>query len=221
VLVVSWLLKREYRQHRVLDAELPPTYSKWLASLDKRLQQEASEMNRRIIKVVIHPAEIETWARREDRQMNERARSNYAVLMWRMADDIATPCAQVQQSGIEFEQHRRGGSAQIACPRCDQIEHGLRVVGRGGHRLQHVDCRGLLFNSLTVFGVALSQRRGLFLQCAIRLGAADGDHCLLSKGHGEPQQPGGEKPAEGTGPAHFWACALDICTPTPDLFVNR
>ena len=23
------------------------------------------------------------------------------------------------------------------------------------------------------------------------------------------------------GPAHFWACALDICTPTPDLFVNR
>jgi hypothetical protein len=81
--VVSWLLEREYRQHRALDAELPVTYTKWLASLDKRLRQEADETNRRIIKVVIHPAEIETWARREGHEVNERARSDYAALMWR------------------------------------------------------------------------------------------------------------------------------------------
>jgi hypothetical protein len=64
VLVVSWLLEREYRQHRTLDADLPATYTKWLANLDKRLQQEADEANRRIIKMVVHPAEIENWARR-------------------------------------------------------------------------------------------------------------------------------------------------------------
>jgi hypothetical protein len=35
VLVVSWLLKREYRQHRVLDAELPrPTLNGWQASIN-------------------------------------------------------------------------------------------------------------------------------------------------------------------------------------------
>jgi hypothetical protein len=85
--VVSWLLEREYRQHRGLDAELPTTYSKWLDSLDKRLQQEADEPTpRRIVKMVIHPAEIERWGRREGRQVNERARSDYADLMWHIAN---------------------------------------------------------------------------------------------------------------------------------------
>ena len=42
MLVVSWLLEREYRQHRALDPALPLTYTKWLAATD-RLQQEADE----------------------------------------------------------------------------------------------------------------------------------------------------------------------------------
>jgi hypothetical protein len=87
VLVVPWLLEREYRRHRVLDAELPLTYAKWLASLDKRLEQEADEPKHgRIVKVVIHPAEIATWARREGREVNERSRSHYADLLWRIDD---------------------------------------------------------------------------------------------------------------------------------------
>ena len=85
MLVVSWILEREYRQHRVLDAELPTTYSKWLASLDKHLQREDTKQER-VVKVVVHPAEIETWACREGRQVNEQARSDYAALMWRTAD---------------------------------------------------------------------------------------------------------------------------------------
>lgn len=86
MLVISWLLEREYRQHRALDAELPTTYTKWLASLNNRLQQDADDTNRRIIKMVIHPAEMERWAHREGRQVNERARSDYAALMWRMEE---------------------------------------------------------------------------------------------------------------------------------------
>ena len=85
VLVVSWILEREYRQHRVLDDELPTTYSNWLASLDRQLQRDDTKPER-IVKVVVHPAEIETWARREGRQVNEQARSDYAALMWRTAD---------------------------------------------------------------------------------------------------------------------------------------
>ena len=85
MLVVSWILEREYRQHRVLDAELPTTYSKWLASLDRYLQRQVAKQER-IVKVVVHPAEIETWARRESRQVDEQARSDYAALMWRIAE---------------------------------------------------------------------------------------------------------------------------------------
>ena len=42
MLVISWLLEREYRQHRALDAELPTTYTKWLGSLNNRLQQDVT-----------------------------------------------------------------------------------------------------------------------------------------------------------------------------------
>ena len=83
MLVVSWLLEREYRQHRALDPALPLTYTKWLATTD-RLQQEIDEKRERVVKVVIHPGEIATWAYREGREVNERARSDYAVFMWRL-----------------------------------------------------------------------------------------------------------------------------------------
>jgi hypothetical protein len=106
VLVVSWILEREYRQHRVLDAELPATYTKWLASLDQRLRQEADETNRRIIKVVIHPAEIETWARREGREVNERTRSDYAALTWRTADARRRAGREKRSSGVLAEAGR-------------------------------------------------------------------------------------------------------------------
>jgi hypothetical protein len=98
VLVVPWLLEREYRRHRVLDADLPLTYAKWLASLDKRLEQEADEPKHgRIVKVVIHPAEIATWARREGREVNERSRSDYADLLWRIDDGRRLRGATTQQ----------------------------------------------------------------------------------------------------------------------------
>jgi hypothetical protein len=86
VLVVSWLLEREYRQHRVLDAELPTTYSRWLTNVDARLQRETGETRQRIVKVVIHPAEIETWAHHAGRQVNDGARLDFADSLWRKDD---------------------------------------------------------------------------------------------------------------------------------------
>jgi hypothetical protein len=82
VLVISWFLEREYRQHRMLDDELPATYAKWLAHLDGRLQREVGETRERVVKVVIHPGEIEIWARHQGRPVNERTRLDYAALMW-------------------------------------------------------------------------------------------------------------------------------------------
>ena len=78
------------------------------------------------------------------------------------------------QTGTRFAQLR--GTSR------DQVEHGLGVAGLGGHRLQHVDCRRLLFDPFAIFAVAFGQCRGALLQFAIRFGAADGDHRLLGEG---------------------------------------
>jgi hypothetical protein len=87
VLVVSWLLEREYRRHRVLDDELAATNAKWLAIVDIRLQRKAGETRLRIVKVVVHPGEIENWARHAGRQVNEQARSDFADLAWQKEGD--------------------------------------------------------------------------------------------------------------------------------------
>jgi hypothetical protein len=86
-LVVPWLLKGEYRQHRLLDNELPASFFKWLVTVDARVQRGSSETSLRIVKVVIHPRELETWARHAGCHVNEQARSDYAELMWRLEAD--------------------------------------------------------------------------------------------------------------------------------------
>jgi hypothetical protein len=87
VLVISWILEREYRRHRMLDDELPATYAKWQALADARLQRDPGDIRPRIVRVVIHPDEIETWANNTGRQVNEQARSDYADLMWQKERD--------------------------------------------------------------------------------------------------------------------------------------
>jgi hypothetical protein len=89
MLVVSWLLEREYRLHRLLDINLPETFSKWRATVDARVQRKGCETPERIVKVVIHPGEIETWARHEGRPVNEQARPDYADLLWRIDADFS------------------------------------------------------------------------------------------------------------------------------------
>jgi hypothetical protein len=88
MLVVSWLLEREYRLHRLLDINLPETFSRWRATVDARVQRKGCETPERIVKVVIHPGETETWARHEGRPVNEQARSDYADLLWRIEADF-------------------------------------------------------------------------------------------------------------------------------------
>jgi hypothetical protein len=89
MLVVSWLLEREYRLHKLLDLNLPETFSKWRATVDARVQRKGCETPERIVKVVIHPGEIETWARHEGCPVNEQARSDYADLLWRIEADFS------------------------------------------------------------------------------------------------------------------------------------
>ena len=99
MVVVAWLLEREYRQHRALDPALPLTYTKWLATTD-RLQQEIDEKRERVVKVVIHPGEIATWAYREGREVNERARSDYAVIYVALGDQPSSCGARQPSDGV-------------------------------------------------------------------------------------------------------------------------
>ena len=118
MLVLPWLLEREYRRHRVLDAELPMTHAKWLASLDKCLEQESDEPKHgRTVRAAIHPTELATWACRESHEVNERARSHYAALMLRTAnarrragrDKAAASAIETPHSGAIW---RRGSRRQ-------------------------------------------------------------------------------------------------------------
>ena len=55
----------------------------WIAIYSRRLLRHTSEF----VKVVIHPGEIETWARHEGREVNEQTRSDYTHLLRRRENE--------------------------------------------------------------------------------------------------------------------------------------
>ena len=89
--------------------------------------------------------------------------------------------AGIDQLTVEFEQTHTRAVAQIPRAADDQVEHGLGGIGRVRHCLQDINGRGLLFDLLAVLAIACGEFGGAFLQCAIRLGAADGNDRLLSE----------------------------------------
>ena len=84
VQVMAWLLEREYQQHRNLDYYgLPETFAAW-QELTSGLAGNLSRVTgRRVVKVVIHPGELEEWARRRGRAVDARVRSDFAGTHWR------------------------------------------------------------------------------------------------------------------------------------------
>jgi hypothetical protein len=83
-LVIPWLLEREYQQHRNLDYYgLPETFAAWHQLASALTGKLSRVTNRRVVKVVIHPGELEEWARRKGRAVNSRVRSDFAGALWR------------------------------------------------------------------------------------------------------------------------------------------
>jgi hypothetical protein len=82
VQVMPWLLEREYRQHRNLDYYgLPETFEVWretasIAGYPVRAR------HKRVVKVIIHPGELEEWARQTGQTVSARARSDFAEMLW-------------------------------------------------------------------------------------------------------------------------------------------
>ena len=83
-LVIPWLLEREYQQHRNLDYYgLPETFEEWRETASVLADQLSRVTRRRVVKVVIHPGELEEWARRKGQAVSAQVRSDFAETLWR------------------------------------------------------------------------------------------------------------------------------------------
>ena len=82
-IVIPWLLEREYQQHRNLDCfGLPETFEAWREAASALADQLSQATGRRVVKVVIHPSELEEWARRAGQAVNAQMRSDLARRLW-------------------------------------------------------------------------------------------------------------------------------------------
>ena len=80
--VMPWLLEREYRQHRNLDYNgLPETFAVWRETANIAGYRVRAR-HRRVVKVIIHPGELEEWARQTGQAVSARTRSDFAQMLW-------------------------------------------------------------------------------------------------------------------------------------------
>ena len=82
-----WLLEREYRQHRGLDPTgLPKTFLAWRKEAQARATTTVRLRVGRVARVIIHPGELEAWARQAERPVDDEARFNFAEIVWRRGE---------------------------------------------------------------------------------------------------------------------------------------
>ena len=97
-LVIPWLLEREYQQHRNLDYYgLPETFEGWHETANALADQLSRVTGRRVVKVVVHPGELEEWARRKGRAVSAKVRSDFAETLWRT--ETPTPLIETSARG--------------------------------------------------------------------------------------------------------------------------
>ena len=96
VQVIPWLLEREYRQHRSLDQrDLPDRYSEWLTKLT-RVVAELAETGRRVVKMVVHPGELELWAQQSSLSVNDATRRMFAASRYLFGYVLGAPTGDVE-----------------------------------------------------------------------------------------------------------------------------
>lgn len=90
-LVIPWLLEREYQPHRNLDYYgLPEVFEEWRETANTLADQLSRLTGRRVVKVVVHPGELEEWARRKGRAVSAKVRSHFAETLWRTESAYTT-----------------------------------------------------------------------------------------------------------------------------------
>jgi hypothetical protein len=123
VRVVPWLLEREYRQHRLLDSKLPATFAAWRAAAGAPLEREGCELSARTVKMVVHPAEVEAWARRVRCEIDDAARSDLARLLWQAEAN------SLQAARARAHRQRSISSCRFAAVRAPRTYCGILQIG--------------------------------------------------------------------------------------------
>jgi hypothetical protein len=101
-LVIPYLLEREYQQHRNLDYYgLPATFEEGREAANALAYQLSRVTGRRVVKVVIHPGELEEWARREGFAVSAKVRLNFAATLWRTEKPYAADSDFHVRSGAD------------------------------------------------------------------------------------------------------------------------
>ena len=90
---------------------------------------------------------------------------------------------EMQQIAIEQRHGRAVGLTECRGPvRRSARKTGCAIARRSRHHFQHIDGRGLLFDTLAVLGVALCQFGSAGAELTKRPGACNGNHRLFGKG---------------------------------------
>jgi len=120
---VPWLLEREYRQHRLLDRRLPATFAAWRAAAGAPLEREGCELSARTMKMVVHPAEVEAWARRVRCEIDDAARSDLARLLWQAEAN------SLQAARARAHRQRSISSCRFTAVRAPRTYCGVLQIG--------------------------------------------------------------------------------------------
>ena len=76
-------MEREYQQHRNLGYDLlPETFAEWRKMASARAEHFARARSERVVKVIIHPRELDEWAQQTGRVVDDKARSVFARMLW-------------------------------------------------------------------------------------------------------------------------------------------
>ena len=130
-LVIPWLLVREYQQHRNLDYYgLPETFEEWREAADALADQLARVTGRRVVKVVIHPGELEEWARRQGRAVSAQVRSEFAGAYGLAGRSHLLKPSGVRRHRVVAVRDRSRGSAGWAVARTIRAAHISRLPVR-------------------------------------------------------------------------------------------
>ena len=81
---VPWILGREYAQHRSLDPDgLPERFEDWCTAQKRICGMLAEVLRQRVVRVVIRPRELESWAMRHGVAIDDGARAQLAADLWK------------------------------------------------------------------------------------------------------------------------------------------
>ena len=89
-----------FHRHGQREGRILQTFAAWQELASALAGKLTRVTGRRVAKVVIHPGELEEWARRRGRAVDARVRSDFAGTLWRTQNAyVADPDFRMRMGG--------------------------------------------------------------------------------------------------------------------------